>query len=148
MCTSAGWTKGWVGWMSKFLNNFAFPFTLPHQPGVSPDIFRGIPHHDGVTFIVLVGQLFLLGKTPSISRCAFAGDNQAPFIFVGGGWGAQPCNLAALLAVGGVHQLLAIHEDLDQAFLWATSDFESTSVILNSCHLPVLGGGAYVCKAV
>ena len=35
----------------------------------------------------------------------------------GGGVGTKPCNLAALLAVGGVNRLLAIPEDLEQAFL-------------------------------
>ena len=31
-----------------------------------------------------------------------------------GGFGTKPCKLAALLAVGGVNRLLAIHEDLHQ----------------------------------
>ena len=62
-----------------------------------------------------------LGGDMEAKRCAVGGGQKRLGRSVtrkgGGGGGTKPCNLAALLAVGGVNRLLANHEDLVQAFL-------------------------------
>ena len=56
-----------------------------------------------------------VGPIPLVLFTASSAPSSASLL--GGGGGTKPCNLAALLAVGGVNRLRASREDLDQAFL-------------------------------